>query len=508
MEKLQESLLSLVVETSTNLPPDVRRAMARALKTETPGTRSAQALDIIAANIDLAAGCRGPICQDTGHPTFLVRAPAGVDPMRIEEAIEAAIVEATRLGKLRPNSVDPLTGKNSGDNLGPGTPSIHFRAWKNRDEIEVRLLLKGGGCENKSVQYSLPADLPHLGEAHRDLDGIRKCILHAVWQAQGQGCSAGAIGVCIGGDRAAGYEHAKLQLFRSLDDANPDPKLAALEDCILRTSNTLGIGTMGFGGGTTLLGCKAGAIHRIPASYFVSVAYDCWAFRRLGVILDAGTGAIRRWLYREDPPPPPMAAGGGFSPTGTEIPLRTPVGEGEIRRLKVGDIVLITGMIYTGRDAVHHHLLRHDSPVDLRGQVLYHCGPVILKEEGGWRIAAAGPTTSIREEPYEADVIARTGLRAVIGKGGMGARTLKALQDHAAVYLSAIGGAAQYYARCIEKVEGVDLLDLGVPEAMWHFRVRDFPAIVTMDASGNSLHAGVESASAAILRNLAAPVFP
>ena len=300
---------------------------------------------------------------------------------------------------------------------------------------------------------------------------------------------------------------AKLQLFRSLDDANPDPKLAALEDCILRTSNTLGIGTMGFGGGTTLLGCKAGAIHRIPASYFVSVAYDCWAFRRLGVILDAGTGAIRRWLYREDPPPPPMAAGGGFSPTGTEIPLRTPVGEGEIRRLKVGDIVLITGMIYTGRDAVHHHLLRHDSPVDLRGQVLYHCGPVILKEEGGWRIAAAGPTTSIREEPYEADVIARTGLGGVIGKGGRGARTLKALQDHAAVYLSAIGGAAQYYARCIEKVEGVDLLDLGVPEAMWHFRVRDFPAIVTMDASGNSLHAGVESASAAILRNLAAPVF-
>ena len=507
MDKLQESLLSLVVETSTNLPPDIRRAMSRAVETETPGTRSAQALDIIASNIDMAAACRGPICQDTGWPTFLVRSPVGADQMRIEEAIHSAIVEATRLGKLRPNSVDSLTGKNSGDNLGRGTPTLHFRQWESRDEIEVRLLLKGGGCENKSIQYSLPAELPHLGQVHRDLDGVRKCLLHAVWQAQGQGCSAGAIGACIGGDRATGYEQAKLQLFRTLDDANPDPKLAALEDYILRTSNTLGIGTMGFGGGSTLIGCKVAAIHRLPASYFVSVAYDCWAFRRLGAVLDAGTGAIRRWLYRDDAPAPLMAVREGFSRTGSEIPLRTPLGEEEVRRLRVGDIVLISGMIYTGRDAIHQRLAGHDAPVELRGQVLYHCGPVVLREDGEWRVSAAGPTTSIREEPYEADVIARSGLRAVMGKGGMGAKTLKALKDHGAVYLNAIGGAAQYYARCIEKVEGVDLLELGIPEAMWHFRVKDFPAIVTMDAAGNSLHAGVEDASAAILRNLAAPVF-
>ncbi len=507
MEKLRESLLSLVVETSTNLPPDVRRAMARAMETETPGTRSARALEVIAANIDMAVACRGPVCQDTGHPTFVVRTPPGTDQTLIGEAVGDAIVEATRRGKLRPNAVDPLTGKNSGDNLGPGMPAIHFHQWESRDEIEIRLLLKGGGCENKSIQYSLPADLPHLGEAHRDLDGIRKCLLHAVWQAQGQGCSAGAIGVCIGSDRAGGYEHAKRQLFRSLDDVNPDPRLAALEDYILRTSNTLGIGTMGFGGGATLIGCKVGAIHRIPASYFVSVAYDCWAFRRLGVVLDAGTGAILRWLYREDAPPRSMAAREGFLRTGSEIPLETPFTEEQVRRLKVGDIVLISGVVYTGRDAIHQRLTRSDPPVDLRGQVLYHCGPVVLKEKGKWRVVAAGPTTSIREEPYEAEVIARSGLRAVIGKGGMGPRTLKALRDHTAVYLNAIGGAAQYYARCIEKVEGVDLLELGVPEAMWHFRVRDFPAIVTMDASGNSLHAGVEGVSAAILKNLAAPVF-
>ncbi len=502
MEQLKESLLSLVVETSTSLPPDIRRALARALESESPGTRSSQALEIIAGSVDMAASCQGPICQDTGWPTFILRTPVGTDQRRIEEAIRAALTEATRTGKLRPNAVDSLTGRNSGNNLGPGTPSLHFHQHDRSDEIEVRLLLKGGGCENKSIQYSLPEDLPHLGLARRDLDGARKCLLHAVWQAQGQGCSAGAIGACIGGDRAAGYEQAKLQLFRTLDDVNPDPKLAALEDYIVRTSNTLGIGTMGFGGGTTLIGCKIGAIHRLPASFFVTVAYDCWAFRRLGVVLDAATGAIRRWLYREDPPPGPLSRSGGFTRTGREISLDTPAGAEEIRRLNVGDIVLISGVIHTGRDALHQRLVSQDPPVDLHGQILYHCGPVALQEKGEWRITAAGPTTSMREEPYEADVIARCGLRGVIGKGGMGQRTLRALREHGAVYLNAIGGAAQYYARTVTEVPGVHLMEFGIPEAMWHFRVKGFAAIVTMDAHGNSLHADVEHATGQALAAL------
>jgi len=511
MERLRDSLLELIVETSTNLPPDVRRAMARATGAEQEGTRSGQALEVIAANIDMATDCKGPICQDTGWPTFEIKTPVGTDQMRVEAAIREAIAEATRLGKLRQNSVDSLTGRNSGDNLGPGTPTIHFHQWDDPDAIDVRLLLKGGGCENKNIQYSLPAELPHLGRADRDLDGVRKCLLHAVWQAQGQGCSAGALGACVGGDRTMGYEFAKLQLFRSLEDANSDPKLRDLEEYVVRTSNALGIGTMGFGGGVTLIGCKVGVINRLPASFFVSVAYDCWAFRRLGVVLDARTGAIRRWLYKDDAPPGAAAGSapphGGLRRTGGEIALRPPITEDQIRRLKVGDLVLISGVMYTGRDAVHHHLMKQPPPVDLRGQILYHCGPVVLKENGSWRITAAGPTTSIREEPYEADVIARYGLRAVMGKGGMGPKTLQALKEHGAVYLNAIGGAAQYYARCIERVEGVDLLDLGIPEAMWHIQVKDFPAIVTMDASGRSLHADVEGASAAILKTLAAPVY-
>jgi fumarate hydratase class I len=506
MNAFPDSMLQLITQTSTNLPPDVRRAMARAMDDES-GARSAQALQVIATNIDMACENEGPICQDTGWPTFKIKTPIGANQIAMKEEIRLAIAEATRRGKLRPNSVDSLSGKNSGDNLGPGTPSIYFEQWENEDEIEVKMLLKGGGCENKNIQYSLPMELPHLGKAGRDLDGVRKCLLHAVWQAQGQGCSAGAIGVCIGGDRASGYLNAKEQLFRTLDDTNPDPQLAKLEEYIVQTSNTLGIGTMGFGGGTTLIGCKIGTLNRLPASFFVSVAYDCWAFRRLGVVLDARTGEIKRWLYRDaEVTEPQMSRAGGFVRTGREKVLRAPLTAEQVRELKVGDVVLISGELYTGRDAVHAHLMKNDPPVDLNGSILYHCGPVVLKDDK-YRIKAAGPTTSIREEPYQGEIIRRYGVRAVIGKGGMGAKTLAAMKEYGAVYLNGIGGAAQYYAQCIDEVLDVHLLDFGIPEAMWHLKVTDFPAIVTMDAHGNSLHADVEQSSATVLATLGEPVF-
>jgi fumarate hydratase class I len=499
-----ESVLSLIVKTSTDLPPDVRAAMKVAMGEEPAGTRSAQALSIIAQNIDQAADCEGAICQDTGMPTFEIKTPVGANQIDMKRQIRDAVSEATRRGKLRPNSVDSITGENSGTNLGPGTPIVHFEQWE-RDDIEVKLILKGGGCENMNAQYSVPVELPGLGRADRNLEGVRKCILHAVWNAQGKGCAPGAVGVCIGGDRTSGYVHAKEQLFRTLDDVNADPRLAELEASIMGEVNKLGIGTMGFGGRTSLIGCKIGSLNRLPASFFVSVAYDCWAFRRLGVILDGRSGEIRRWLYR-DPATPvvPMADQAGFQRTGREVVLRTPLTEAQVRDLKVGDIVLVSGKVNTGRDAVHAHLTKHDPPIDLNGSVLYHCGPVVAKQDDGWRVTAAGPTTSIREEPYQADIIRRFGVRAVIGKGGMGAKTLAALKESGAVYLNAIGGAAQFYARAIDKVEGVSLLEFGTPEAMWHLVVTDFPAIVTMDAHGNSLHKDVEQSSAKELASIGA----
>src|SRR2546422_3793331 len=502
-----DSVLQLIIRTSTDLPPDVRAAMKTALGAEPGGSRSSQALTIIAQNIDLAVDTEGAICQDTGMPTFEIKVPVGANQIVMRQQIRDAIAEATRRGKLRPNSVDSITGANSGDNLGPGTPIVHFEQW-DRNEIEVKLILKGGGCENTNAQYALPVELPHLGRADRTLDGVKKCILHSVWQAQGKGCSPGAVGVAIGGDRTSGYVHAKEQLFRTLDDGNPDPRLAELEASIMSTVNDLDIGTMGFGGRVTLIGCKIGAINRLPASFFVSVAYDCWAFRRLGVSLNASTGAIERWLYR-DPSHPiiPMLDQAGFTRTGREINLQAPLSDADVRALKVGDVVMLSGPMFTGRDAVHSYLMKHDPPVDLRGSVLYHCGPVVVKEGDTWRVTAAGPTTSIPEEPYQGEIIKRYGIRAVIGKGGMGTKTLAALKEHGAVYLNAIGGAAQYYAKCIDEVLDVKLLEFGIPEAMWRLRVTDFPAIVTMDAHGNSLHADVEKASAIMLAKLADPVF-
>jgi fumarate hydratase class I len=508
MQAFFDSVVALVIKTSTDLPPDVRAAMKHALDTEEETSRAGQALNIIGQNIDQAAEIEGAICQDTGMPTFEVKAPVGANQIWMKQQIKAAIAEATRRGKLRPNSVDSLTGENSGNNLGPGTPVIHFEQWE-RDDVEVKLLLKGGGCENMNVQYSLPAELPNLGRADRTLEGVRKCLLHAVWNAQGKGCAPGAIGVCIGGDRTSGYVEAKQQLFRSLDDVNPDPRLADLEAEIMSTANTLGVGPMGFGGKISLIACKVGAQNRLPASFFVSVAYDCWAFRRLGVVLDGSTGAITEWLYRDPSVPTiPMMDQAGFKRTGREIVLQAPIDEATIRSLKVGDVVMLSGRAYTGRDAVHHHLSSHAPPVDLSGGVIYHCGPVVAKQpDGGWQVTAAGPTTSIREEPYQADIIGKYGVRVVIGKGGMGGKTLAGLKQHGAVYLNAIGGAAQFYAKCIERVDGVSLLEFGTPEAMWHLQLKEFPAIVTMDAHGNSLHKDLEQESAQKLGELAGAKF-
>ncbi len=511
MQQFEESVYQLIVETSTNLPADVRRAVKKAREAEDQATRAGIALSTIAQNIEMAECNVSPICQDTGMPTFIVHTPVGTNQIVMKQQIKHAIQRATKNGKLRPNSVNSLTGANSGDNIGPGVPVIHFEQWE-RDEIDVRLILKGGGCENKNIQYSLPTELEGLGKAGRDLDGIRKCIMHAVYQAQGQGCSAGFIGVGIGGDRTTGYELAKQQLFRHVDDVNEIEDLAKLEDYILENANKLGIGTMGFGGQVSLLGCKIGVMDRLPASFFVSVAYNCWAYRRQGVLINAESGEIQEWIYEQgtevtmnDAAEEEVREVKGAERR--EVVLTTPITEEQIRSLRVGDVVVINGEMHTGRDALHKYLMDHDAPIDLNGAVIYHCGPVMMKDEEGWHVKAAGPTTSIREEPYQGDIIKKFGIRAVIGKGGMGAKTLAALQEHGAVYLNAIGGAAQYYAQCLNKVNGVDFMEFGIPEAMWHLQVEGFAAIVTMDSHGNSLHADVEQDSLTKLSQFKDPVF-
>ncbi len=287
-----DSLVELIRRTSAEIPGDVQQAILASLERERKGTIAESALRIIERNIEMARRKSQPICQDTGSVLFYVETPAGVDQGAFEETAREAVKEATRLGYLRQNSVDSVTGKNDGTNLGPGSPALHFHQ-HHSPEWHVRLMLKGGGCENVGAQYSLPIE--EL-QADRDLSGCRKAILDAVLQAQGKGCGPGVLGVCIGGDRATGYELSKRQLLRPLPDRNPVSELDRLEQDILNTANELGIGPMGFGGRTTLLGVKIGVLNRVPASYFVSVSYMCWAYRRQGGVLDSD-GAVRQWLY-------------------------------------------------------------------------------------------------------------------------------------------------------------------------------------------------------------------
>jgi len=292
MQALLDSLIELIRRTSAEIPDDVQQAMLAALEREKKGTIAESALKIIERNVELARQKSQPICQDTGSVLFYVDGPAGLDQIALEATVRDAVKEATRRGYLRQNSVDSLTGKNDGTNLGPGAPTLHFHQHRSSD-THVRLILKGGGCENVGAQYSLPDEKL---KADRGLDGCRRAILDAVLQAQGKGCGPGILGVCIGGDRATGYEFSKRQFLRLIPDRNPVPEFDRLEQDVLNTANELGIGPMGFGGRTTLLGVKIGALNRLPASFFVSVSYMCWAYRRQGVVLDAG-GGIAKWLY-------------------------------------------------------------------------------------------------------------------------------------------------------------------------------------------------------------------
>lgn len=291
-KSLEASLLELIRVTSAELPDDVQKVILEALHREEKNTTAEYAMNIIKANIDLAKKKSQPLCQDTGTVLFYVSHPVGFDQEKFTKEIKKAVVVATEKGYLRQNSVDSLTGENSGMNVGPGHPSIHYHQ-HNKKTVEVKLMLKGGGCENVGAQYSLP----HTAlDAGRDLDGVRKVILDAVHKAQGKGCGPGVLGVCIGGDRGAGYIESKEQLLRTLDDKNENKDLAELEAEIVATSNKLGIGPMGFGGKTTLLGCKISALNRLPASFFVSISYMCWAFRRQGVELGE-KNQIKKWLY-------------------------------------------------------------------------------------------------------------------------------------------------------------------------------------------------------------------
>jgi fumarate hydratase class I len=282
MRDLTQEILELVRFTSTNLPSDVEKVLREGLAKEEPGSAAHSALETILTNVEMTRRNSTPICQDTGTPIVFVHYPEGASPRQLREQIKSAVAEATRKTYLRPNAVDSLNGKNTGNNLGDQHfPTIHFEEASD-DSLTIELILKGGGCENVGAQYSLPDNRLKAG---RDLEGVRKAVLDAAWQAQGEGCAPGFLGVSIGGDRGSGYVASKEALLNKVGEENPDADLAALEQRITTEANQLGIGPMGFGGNTTVLGTRITSTYRLPASFFVTISYMCWAYRRRKMIV-------------------------------------------------------------------------------------------------------------------------------------------------------------------------------------------------------------------------------
>ncbi len=288
MHDITEHLVELIKSTSTDLSPDIEQALRGACNQEEPGSAARGALQTILDNIQMSRAKGRPICQDTGTPIFYIWHPAGWSQRELLKQVRDAVRIATERAYLRPNAVAALSGKNSGDNTGIDFPTLHFEEW-GHDYLQVGLLLKGGGSENCGCTYSVPSI---EFEASRDLQGVRKAVLDAAYKAQGFGCAPGILGVGIGGDRATGVLKAKEQLFRPLGDTNPNPELDKLEKQLHREINQLGIGPMGFGGQTTVLGVKIAELHRLPASFFVSIAYMCWADRRKLMTLKDGNVAL------------------------------------------------------------------------------------------------------------------------------------------------------------------------------------------------------------------------
>jgi fumarate hydratase, class I len=471
-----QSIFELIRAASTNLPADVVEALTQARNLESKNSQGKLSLEVILKNIELAQSQKTPICQDTGALTFYIKA----DPKiwkKIEKVIGQAVDKATKAGILRANSVDILTGKNTGN-----IPKFEFEVG-NSKKIEVALLLKGGGSENASAQFSLPAETDS-GLARRDLAGVKKVVLDWIKKVGGKGCSPAVISIVVGGDRVGGFNLAKKNLLQKIGTKNSNPELAKLEAEILREANATKIGAVGLGGATTLLDCKIATLNRHPASYFVTLAYSCWATRRGKIILDS-----KGKILHDD-----------FSKKALQENLKLtkikkiqlPISEKEVRKLRVGEVVAISGKLFTARDQVHALVIRGGLTPEisrgLKGAGIFHCGPIMIKKGKSWQALAAGPTTSARLDSFTPQFLVKTGARVLIGKGGMGEATQKALKKFGGVYLHAVGGAAAFYAGSVKKVHGVDFLEeFGMPEAMWGIEVENFLAVVGIDSSGKKL---------------------
>ena len=418
-ELFRNNILELIRRTSAFLPPDVEGVIELQRRLEPQAPRP-----ILPSNWSRRTSAwrrRGrPHLPGHRHHHLLLQDAARLRSARTGGALREAVAEATAKGYLRQNSVDSVTGQNTGNNLGPGSPVFHWH--QTREATHGRPPDPQGRRLREHERPVLAARRSQGKRVDRDLEGVRACILDAVWKAQGKGCGPGFLGVC---DRRRPGHRLRLReeaaAARTWTTRIPIRRWPSWRRRILEEANKLDIGPMGFGGKLTVGGCKVGARNRLPASFFVSVAYMCWAYRRRGVVLDA-EGDVVEWLYQAPDEFAKRGADAGSHAAGRATCVRS--ADAADARPTCGSSRPATWCCL--RDCLHRP--RRGSQVPARGrrtgrpQGRRHLSLRSGRAQGRrtYRVMAAGPTTSIREEPYQADIIKRFGIKAVIGKGGMG----------------------------------------------------------------------------------------
>ncbi len=473
-DKVLKGLVEGIRVAETRLPKWIYEKILEAYeRSESLGKAQ---LAAVLKNIEIAVKESKPMCQDTGLITYEVELGADfpLKPWEVKELLEEAARRATEEVPIRPNTMDPFSGNNPGDNTGRYVPVTDIKIVKG-DKMIVKIRPKGGGSEFPSKLCMIP---PSKGIA-----GVKECVLRAVVEAGGKPCPPGVVGVAFGGTVELATKLAKEALYRS--GKHEDERARKLEDELYDKVNSLGLGPMGLGGGPTALDVKVDYAYRHPASFPVAVRFNCWAAREavMEFTPDGTWKLISENITESDLRTPEFEGGEG-------IELKLPVSEEDVRKLKVGDVVYLTGTIVTARDEAHKKIIEEGAPIDLKGLAIYHCGPVVRKKDGKWEVVAAGPTTSARMNALQAEVLKRTGARLVVGKGGMTKELLPFFKEYGAAYLTFPGGAALLAAKAIKRVKAVYWLDeLGVPEAMWVFEVERFgPLVVAIDSHGNSLY--------------------
>lgn len=488
-----DAVEEIIKQAENRLPVDVIKALVGARDTETDKTATSQ-LDAILENISIADDRSIPMCQDTGILVFFVEigrdARIGFD---LDGAIYQGVKQATNSVPLRPNAVEPLTRLNSGDNTGDGLPDINY-SFKDGKAITITVAPKGAGSENMSAFRMLKPS---------QVGSVKDFVVETVQNAGGMPCPPIIVGVGIGGSFDKSARLAKRSLLRNLGDMDE------YELDILQAINSLGIGPMGLGGRTTALAVHVEKAHCHTASLPVSVNIQCWANRHASVTLDAGydlTHLSEQYKTRHHPIEQHITKHhlteqhktrhhlAEKHMTGQDVPhhLTTPLTRDDIMELQAGDIVYLSGTIYTARDEAHLRILELTNkgkplPFDLEGAALYHCGPLMQKDKGGWRTVAAGPTTSARMTDMTPQVLDNYNVRAIIGKGGM--KNIAPVLEERCVYLAYTGGCAALAVDMIKDVRDVHWLDLGMPEAVWVLEVENFgPLVVGVDAKGRDLY--------------------